>query len=81
MFTFEFFIDTVQNSKKQLVNTFINDDGLKEVFYGFIDGQTAYAKSALKVMTDINARVLAENSKWCAGISPAHINKFFNVSE
>ena len=46
MFTPEFFIDGVQNAKKQVVNTFFVDQTIKASIIEVIDAQTAFVKTA-----------------------------------
>ena len=46
MFTPEYFIDSVQNAKKQVVNTFVVDKTIKESLIEVIDAQTAFVKTA-----------------------------------
>ncbi len=46
MFSPEFFIDSVQNAKKQLVNTFVVDKTIKASIIEVIDAQTAFVKAA-----------------------------------
>ncbi len=46
MFSPEFFIDSVQNAKKQLVNTFVVDKTIKASIIEVIDAQTAFVKTA-----------------------------------
>lgn len=46
MFTPEQFIDSVQNAKKQIVNTFVVDAEIKRGLLEVIDAQTAFVKSA-----------------------------------
>jgi hypothetical protein len=41
----EYIIDTVQNNKKLMVNTFVTNAGIKKSLVDLIDAQTAYNKS------------------------------------
>lgn len=41
----DYIIDTVQNNKKLMVNTFVTNPGIKKSLVDLIDAQTAYAKS------------------------------------
>ena len=41
----EYIIDTVQNNKKIMVNTFVTNAGIKKSLVDLIDAQTAYTKS------------------------------------
>lgn len=47
MFTPEYFIDSVQNAKKQFVNTFVVDSKIKENIISVIDAQTTFVKTAV----------------------------------
>jgi hypothetical protein len=40
-----YIIDTVQNNKKLMVNTFVTNAGIKKSLLELIDAQTAYTKS------------------------------------
>lgn len=46
MFTPEYFIDSVQNAKKQVINTFVVDKTIKESLIEVVDAQTAFVKTA-----------------------------------
>jgi len=41
------FIDSLQSSKKTLVNTFVKNEELVKTFNEFIDAETAYTKSVI----------------------------------
>ena len=41
-------IDTLQNTKKYYVDTFVKDRALSEPMNSFIEAQTTFAKKALK---------------------------------
>lgn len=45
MFTPEQFIDSVQNAKKQVVNTFVVNEQIKKGLIEVIDAQTAFSKT------------------------------------
>lgn len=47
MFTPDYIIDSVQNAKKQIVNTFVVDAKIKESIIEVIDAQTAFTKTAV----------------------------------
>jgi hypothetical protein len=74
MFNPETFIDTVQNGKKQFVNTFVQHDGVKKALNEFVDAQSAYTKAAVKTATEVNAKLVTEMTKFDA-------SKFFKVSK
>ena len=46
MFTPEYFIDSVQNAKKQIVNKFVVDEKIKAGIIEVIDAQTAFLKTS-----------------------------------
>lgn len=46
MFSPEVIIDSVQNAKKQVVNTFVVDKTIKTSIIEVIDAQTAFIKTA-----------------------------------
>ena len=66
MFNPETFIDTVQNGKKQFVNTFVQHEGVKKALNEFVDAQAAYTKAAVKTATEVNAKLVAEVTKFDA---------------
>jgi hypothetical protein len=52
MFTYDTVIDTVQTGKKQFVNTFVQNEVIKDAMIKFIDAQADYTKKATKVGMD-----------------------------
>lgn len=52
MFTIDAAIDAVQNSKKQFVTMFVNNEKMSQALNNFIDAQTEYTKDAVKASTD-----------------------------
>jgi hypothetical protein len=58
MFTPEYFIDSVQNAKKQVVNTLVIDAALKQDINEVIDAQTAFVKTAVTNTMSIGNRVV-----------------------
>lgn len=52
MFTLDATIDAVQNGKKQFVNTFVQNETIKEALVKFVDAQSEYTKKAVKVGMD-----------------------------
>jgi len=48
MFAADRFIDTVQDSKKYFVTTFITDENLKAPLFSFIEAQRAFTKQIVK---------------------------------
>ncbi len=75
----DFFIDQVQNTKKQFVSTFVQHDGIKTALNSFIDGQTAYTKSAVKVATEVGTRLTEEGVKAVNEATHFDLTKFFKV--
>ena len=73
----DFFIDQVQNAKKTAVRTFVQHDGIKEALNSFIDGQTAYTKSAVKVATEVGTRFTEESVKAVNEVAHFDLAKFF----
>ena len=61
MFTADFYIDGVQNAKKQIVNTFIVDEKFKKELTKLIDSQTEFAKGQVKTTLSI-AEALVKNA-------------------
>lgn len=52
MFTYDTVIDAVQTGKKQFVNTFVQNEVIKDTMTKFIDAQSDYTKKAVKVGVD-----------------------------
>lgn len=63
MFTFDTYIDTVQNSKKQAIKTFVTNQTISESMIKFVDAQTEYTKDAVKAVTDTWTSVTKEMMK------------------
>ena len=72
MFNPEIIIDTIQNGKKQFVNTFVQHDGVKKALNEFVDAQAEYTKAAVKTATEVNAKLITEMTKFDA-------SKFFKI--
>ena len=53
MFTPDFYIDGVQNAKKQFVNTFVTNDAFKAELIKLVDAQTEFAKGQIKTTLSI----------------------------
>ena len=53
MFTPEYFIDSVQNAKKQFVNTFVTQESFKNELIKLVDAQTEFAKGQYKTTLSI----------------------------
>lgn len=75
----DFFIDQIQTAKKTAVSTFVQHDGIKTALNGFIDGQTAYTKSAVKVATEISTRLTEETLNAINEATNFDLAKFFKV--
>ena len=52
MFTTDAIIETVQTGKKTFVNTFVQNETVKEAMIKFIDAQADYTKQAARVGLD-----------------------------
>ena len=63
MFTFDTTIDAVQNGKKQFVNTFVQNETVKEALNSFVDAQTQYTKAAVKAGSDTATSLAKEMTK------------------
>jgi hypothetical protein len=63
MFTLDATIDAVQNSKKQFVKTFVQNEKVADAMNTFIDEQASYTKKAVKVGTDTFATLTSEMVK------------------
>lgn len=40
-------VDGIQSAKKQFVNTFVQNEQIKDALNGFVDAQTSYTKDAI----------------------------------
>ena len=63
MLIFDTMVDSIQNSKKQFVSTFVTNEKIAESLNTFIDSQTTYTKKALKETTDASTAVMHEMIK------------------
>lgn len=63
MFTFDAMIDTVQNSKKQVIKTLVTNPTISESMTKFVDAQTEYTKDAVKASADTWTTVTKELMK------------------
>jgi hypothetical protein len=63
MFTADTLIDTVQNSKKQFVKTFVTNEHIAESMNQFIDTQADYTKKSFKATTDAATEIMQETQK------------------
>jgi hypothetical protein len=53
MFAADRFIDSVQDSKKYFVSTFVTEDQLKKPLFDFIEAQRHFTKVMVKTGNDI----------------------------
>jgi hypothetical protein len=53
MFSYDFIIDSVQNAKKQIVNTFVTDKKFQAELVKLVDAQTEFAKGQVKATLSI----------------------------
>lgn len=53
MFSIEFFIDTVQSTKKSVFNRIVKDQELQKVSTRYIDAQTEFAKMLVTNTLDL----------------------------
>lgn len=60
MYNANFAIDMIQNTKKAMVNSFVQHAGLRDAMIKFIDTQTQHTKDASKAITEANAAIVAE---------------------
>lgn len=67
MYSVDQTIDTIQNAKKQFVNTMVKNEAIAKSLHEFVDAQTAYTKSAVKATQDaatkIGQEVIKANSE------------------
>ena len=79
MFTLDATIDAVQTGKKTFVNTFVQNEGVKEAMLKFIDAQGEYTKKAVKAGTDAVSQVASESVKAMQDVSKFDYNKFYET--
>jgi hypothetical protein len=53
MFAADRFIDSVQDSKKYFVSTFVTEDQLKKPLFDFIEAQRQFTKVMVKTGNDV----------------------------
>ena len=63
MFTVEKLVDTIQNSKKQFVETFVKQEDMRNSLNEFIDAQTKYTKTVVDTATKLTKTVSDEATK------------------
>ena len=57
------FIDTVQSSKKVIVNSLVTNKTIADSLNGFVDAQTAYTKEAVKASVSAVGVITSELAK------------------
>ena len=57
------FIDTVQSSKKVIVNSLVTNKTIADSLNGFVDAQTAYTKEAVKASVSAVGIITSELAK------------------
>lgn len=57
------FIDTVQSSKKVIVNSLVTNKTIADSLNGFVDAQTAYTKEAVKATVSSVGIITSELAK------------------
>lgn len=60
------FIDTVQDAKKQIVKTFVQDKTLAETINDFVDSQRAFTKQVAKTTFDVSIETAQKAVKFDA---------------
>jgi len=63
MFDTDEFIDTVQNAKKTMVKTFVQNETIAKSLNAFVDAQTAYTKDAVKAAASAMGTISSEMAK------------------
>ena len=79
MFTLDATIDAVQTGNKTLVNTFVQNEAVKEAIVKFLDNQADLTKKVLKQTTDTASVITAEVTKAAQEASKFDYNKFFET--
>lgn len=63
MFAYDSFIDTIQNSKKSFVNTFVTEEKVRKPLTAFVDAQTVFTKQICKSFQDLASFATDEAQK------------------
>ena len=66
------FIDTVQGAKTTFVNTFVKDKDVAKSLQSYVDTQTEFVKTAVKVGHDLSFKTAQEAVKF-------DVKKFFGT--
>ena len=72
MFTYETIIDAVQNGKKQVVKTLVQDTKFQEELNKLVDAQTEFAKGSVKSSLAIAQALVAHATNQCKVLFPAY---------
>lgn len=72
MFTYETIIDSVQNGKKQIVNTFVADKKFQAELHKLVDAQTEFAKGSVKSSLAIAEAMVGHVTAQCKTLFPAY---------
>lgn len=64
MFNTDTIIDSVQNAKKQTVNTFVTNESFKKELIKLIDAQTEFAKGQVKTTLQITETIVKNASNY-----------------
>lgn len=78
MFTADATIDAVQTAKKTIVNTFVQNEQIKDSMIKFIESQSEYTKKAAKVGLDTWTTVSSEAVKAAQEALKFDYNKFYD---
>lgn len=60
------FIDTIQDAKKQIVKTFVQDESLAKTINDFVDSQRAFTKQVAKTTFDVSIETAQKAVKFDA---------------
>ena len=69
-------VDTVQNSKKTFIKTFVTNEKIATSLNDFVDSQTAYTKEAVKATSSMMNSVLGETSRSMQELTKFDYSKF-----
>ena len=79
MFTPDAIIDTIQTGKKTFVNTFVQNEAVKDSMIKFIDAQADYTQKAAKVTLDTATTITQEAIKAGQEAAKFDYNKFYDT--
>lgn len=71
MFTIDTVIDSIQNAKKQMVNTFVTDPRFKEELSKLVDSQTEFAKGSVKSSMAITEAIATQAKVQLMAVMPS----------